>query len=306
VRIGLGINTGGPLDTVLERFVQAEREGCNAAWVSNPIAGYDAMILCSLAGRLTSTIELGTFVVPTYPRHPAVMAGQALTTAAATGNRFTLGIGLSHRIIIEDQLGLDFSKPVGHTREYLTILNAALAGEPAKFEGKQYRTSFQAGVTGATKPPLLVAALGPQMLKVAGALADGIALWMAGPKYIETLALPTASAAAKEAGRPAPRILAGFPIAVTSDADAGKAQAAKSFGNYNNLPSYRGAMDVEGASGPIDIAIVGDEATIRAKMKQYADLGVTDFQGSPFGIPSDPDCRARTIAFLGDVGKRGL
>jgi hypothetical protein len=188
IGISIGIDGVGGLEDTLAKFTKAEADGFAAAWTPN-IFSYDAINLLALAGRVTSTIELGTFVVPTYPRHPAALAQQALTTAAATVNRFTLGIGLSHRIVIENMFGLDYSKPIRHTREYLTVLNGALSGQPVQFKGEEYRVQFQLTVPGAQKRAVVVAALGPQMLKLAGRMADGTATWMGGPKYLESTAI---------------------------------------------------------------------------------------------------------------------
>jgi F420-dependent oxidoreductase-like protein len=305
IGLGIGIDGVGGLDQTLERFRQAEADGFAAAWVPN-IFGYDAINLLSLAGRVTSTIELGTFVVPTYPRHPAALAQQALTAAAASNNRFTLGIGLSHKVVIESMFGLDYSKPVRHTREYLSVLNSALAGEPTRFQGEEYRVAFQLTVPGAKKPPVVVAALGPQMLKLAGRLADGTATWMGGPKYLESAAIPAISSAAAEAGRPEPRIVAGFPIAVTSNVDAALQSASAAFAVYGTLPSYRAILDVEGAADAAGVAIVGNEEEVVSQLRRLRDIGVTDLNGNPFAVEGDPDALERTRLILGDLARNGL
>jgi 5,10-methylenetetrahydromethanopterin reductase len=306
MRIGIGISDGGgTLDETLAQFTKAEADGFQAVWLPN-IFGYDAMTLLSLAGRVTKTLELGTFVVPTYPRHPSVMAQQALTAAAATGNRFTLGVGLSHKLVIEDMFGLDYSKPIRHTREYLTILDRALTGEPVRFAGEEYRVGFQVSVPGAKKPPVIVAALGPQMLKLAGRLADGTATWMGGPKYLEETAIPIITAAAKEAGRAAPRIVSGFPIAVTSKTDEAQASAAKVFAIYGQLPSYRATLDRGGYADASSVAIVGNEEAVIRQMRHLRDVGVTDFNASPFPVEGDAEAPARTHALMAELARKGL
>jgi F420-dependent oxidoreductase-like protein len=306
VRIGLGIGLDGAgIDETLEQFQRAEADGFAAAWVPN-IFGFDAINLLSLAGRVTSTIELGTFVVPTYPRHPAALAQQALTAAAATGNRFTLGIGLSHRVVIEGMFGLDYSKPIRHTREYLSILTTALEGKPTQFQGEDYRVGFQLTVPGARKPPVIVAALGPQMLKLAGRLADGTATWMGGPRYLESTAIPAINAAAADAGRPAPRILAGFPIAVTSDTQSALKSASTAFAIYGTLPSYRAILDVEGAADAAGVAIAGNEEAVVAQLRRLRDIGVTDLNASPFPVDGDPAAPERTRTLLSELARNGL
>jgi 5,10-methylenetetrahydromethanopterin reductase len=305
IGIGDAVGTGGTLDEVLRRFQQAEKDGFHSAWMAN-IFSLDAITTLALAGRVTNSIELGTFVVPTYPRHPAAMAQQALTASLASGGRFILGIGLSHRVVIEDMFGLDYSKPVRHMREYLSVLNPMLGGEPVRFTGEEYRVAAQVRVPGAPRPPLLVAALGPQMLRLAGRMADGTATWMGGPKYLRDTAIPSIRAAAAEAGRPEPRIVSGFPVAITTHVDKALESAASNFAVYGQLPSYRAVLDVEGAPGPADIAIVGDEAAVRSRLRELADSGVTDLNASAFRVDGDPDVLSRTWDFLASVARNGL
>lgn len=304
LEIGLAAGDIGDLDQTLTTFQRAEAAGFDAAWAVNTFS-YDAITLIALAGRVTSSIELGTFVVPTYPRHPVALAQQALTASAATSGRFTLGIGLSHKVVIENMLGLDYSKPVRHMREYLSVLAPLLEGGPVAFRGEEYRVMARVSVPGATKPPLIVAALGPQMLKLAGAMADGTATWMGGPKYLRETAIPLIRAAATAAGRPSPRIVAGFPVAVTGKTAEAREAAAKVFAAYGTLPSYRSVLDVEGAPGPADIAIIGDEAEVEAQLRQLAADGVTDTNASLFPIEGDAAARERTFELLSGLAKAG-
>ncbi|MCK9518004.1 MAG: TIGR03564 family F420-dependent LLM class oxidoreductase [Dehalococcoidia bacterium] len=305
MRIGIGVETGASLDQTLENFRRAEADGFASAWASN-IFGYDAISLLALAGRVTERIELGTFVVPTYPRHPVAIAQQALTTSAAAPGRFTLGIGLSHKVVIEDMFGLDYSRPARHMREYLSVLNPLLAGEATRFTGDEYRVAARFEVPGAPKPSLVIAALGPQMLKLAGSMADGTATWMGGPRYLRETAIPAIRAAAAEAGRPEPRIVAGFPVALTSNVDAALEAAAHVFQVYGQLPSYRAVLDVEGAANPADIAIVGGEDEVRRQVRELAEAGVTDFNASVFGVREDPEAPARTREFLAELARSEL
>ena len=298
MRLGLMIASAGApnVDAVLAQFEEAEARGFASAWIPS-VRSYDALTMIALAGRLTGRIELATFVIPTYPRHPSSLAEQALTTQAATGGRLTLGIGLSHRVSMA-RLGFEWDRPVRHLREYLNCLTPLLRGEPVTFAGEEF-TLDEAQITVPNVPPpsVLVAALGPQLLRLTGRLADGTAIWMGGPRYIAEHAVPTITAAAREAGRPAPRIVAGLPICVTSSADAVRERANRAFARYGELPSYRAVLDrqSEGAS-PADVALIGDEATVQAGIDELRAAGVTDLIASVYA-PRGEDAE-RTYALL--------
>lgn len=279
MRVGMMLSMpGDPAGTreLSERAVRAEQAGFASAWLPQ-VATVDALMALALAGAATSRIELGTAVVPTYPRHPTVLATQALTAQDATGNRLALGIGLSHRMMIEGSLGLDYSRPIPHTREYLTILNGLLSGERVSFAGDLYRVNAQVAVAGAKKPPVLFAALGPDMLRLCGRLADGTITWMGGVDYLRDVAVPTMSAAAAKAGKPAPRFVAMVPVLLTDDVEAGRAAVNTAFQMYGQIPSYRAALDRGGAANPADVAVIGNAQAIAAGMKAFEAVGVTDF-----------------------------
>jgi F420-dependent oxidoreductase-like protein len=284
MRIGVMIASAGApsLDAVIAQFEKAEERGFASAWIPS-VRGYDALAAIALAGRVTSRLEMATFVIPTYPRHPATLAEQALTTQAAVGGRLTLGIGLSHRVSMA-RLGFDWDHPVRHLREYLSCLVPLLRGESVTFSGEEFTLNeAQISVTDVPPPSVLVAALGPQLLRLTGRMADGTAVWMGGPRYLAEHAIPTIKAAAEAAGRPAPRIVAGFPICVTSDPDAIRERVNRSFSRYGELPSYRAALDRqrEGAS-PSEAALIGDEATVQAGLDELRAAGVTDFIASVY------------------------
>jgi F420-dependent oxidoreductase-like protein len=224
------------------------------------------------------------------------MAQQALTAQAASHGRFVLGIGLSHKIVIEDMLGLSYAKPALQMREYLEVLMPLVQGRPASFQGELYRVNAGLQVAGATPVPVVVAALGPRMLQVAGTFADGTATWMTGLKTLASHTVPTIGAAAKDAGRPEPRVIAALPIALTHDRDGAREVAGRAFQIYGSLPSYRAMLDREGAAGPGDVAIVGDESDLRTGLRELAAAGVTDFAASVY--PADADAVERTTAFL--------
>jgi F420-dependent oxidoreductase-like protein len=223
------------------------------------------------------------------------IAQQALTANQAARGRFALGIGLSHRIVIEDMFGLSYEKPARHMREYLEVLRPLLRGEPVKFSGETYRVAGALGI-GTPPPALLVAAMGDAMLKLTGELADGTVLWMTGAKTVQAHVAPKITAAARAAGRPAPRIAAGIPIALTNDAAGAREWAAKNLVVYGQLPSYRAMLDREGLVGPADLALVGDAKTLDAGLARLRDAGVTDFVASI--VPSDAGADARTLDYL--------
>lgn len=303
----LGLVLAMPGDTtgtsgLIEKTQRAEEAGFASAWLPQ-VFGLDAITILTMAGRETSTIEVGTAVVPTYPRHPTVLAGQALTAQDATGGRFALGIGLSHRFVIEDVLGLDYSRPIGHTREYLTILNGLLAGERVTFRGDLYRVAAQVTVPGAKVPPVLVAALGPKMLKLCGELADGTITWAGGLPYLRDTAIPTMSAAAKAAGRPAPRFAAMMPVALTRNVAAAREAANTIYKGYSQIPSYKATLERGGASGLGDVAIAGTEEEIETQLAQFAAAGVTDLNAVLF--PSEGSSMEGTFELLGALAKRG-
>lgn len=191
------------------------------------------------------------------------LAQQAMTTAAATANRFVLGIGLSHKLVIEGMLGLSYAHPARHMREYLAVLRPLLRGEVVNHSGSEYRVAnLQVSVPGVSDIPVVVAALGEKMLRLTGQLADGTSTWMVGPRTMETHIVRHLSGAASAAGRPAPRVIGGYPIVLTSDVAAARAKIAETFAVYGQLPSYRAMLDLEGYAGPADAALVGDEATL--------------------------------------------
>jgi F420-dependent oxidoreductase-like protein len=287
MRIGTAINEPtGPdaLTQLRDRLQRAADDGLASVWMSN-IFGLDALTALAVAGAQVPGIELGTAVVPTYPRHPGVLAQQALTASLAVGGRLTLGIGLSHEIVIKHMYGLDFARPARHMSEYLSVLLPLLGGEPADFTGETLEGHLGLSVPGTV--PVLLAALAPRMLQLAGSRTAGTITWMTGPATIRDHIIPQITAAATAAGRPAPRIVCMLPVCVTSDAAAARARAAEVFAVYGQLPSYRAMLDREGAAGPEDVAIVGTEEEVSAQIRALATAGVTDFAAGEFGTGSD-------------------
>ncbi len=305
MRIGTMLSMpGDPSGTgvLVERAVAAEQAGFTSCWLPQ-VGTVDALMVLALAGAHTRSIELGTAVVPTYPRHPTALAMQALTVQDATHNRLALGIGLSHRFMIEDSLGLDYSKPIPHMRDYLIVLTGLLRGEQVKYAGAVYRVNAQVAVAGAKPPQILVAALGPDMLRLCGRLADGTITWMGGINYLRDIAIPTMSAAAREAERPAPRFVAMVPVVHAPTVAAGRDAVNAAFRMYGQIPSYRATLDRGGAAMPGDGAIVGSAAEIEAGVQAFADIGVTDLVAAvPMG---SAEVTKATMEILGALAKQG-
>jgi len=291
---GGDVTGGNDLERVCDMAATAEAQGF-ASFTLPQIFGADALTVLAVIGTRVPRIELGTGVVPTYPRHPAMLAAQALTVQASTGGRLLLGIGLSHQPVIESMFGYSFEKPLRHMREYLSILLPLVHGEPADVDGDTLSAHLTVSVPDARSCPVVVAALGAQMLRLAGTVADGTATWMTGPATLAEHTVPTITAAAAAAGRPAPRVVASLPVCVTDDEAAARARAADEFAVYGFLPSYRAMLDREGATGPADVALVGSEAAVRAGIERVADAGATDFVAAEFGSRDD---RARTRDLL--------
>ena len=298
VRIGIfaGDTAGRVVDDVVAEAQGVADDGFAGYWIPN-IFGLDALTVLAVVSREVPRIELGTAVVPTYPRHPLTMAQTALTVQAISGNRLVLGIGLSHQVIVENMWGLSFEKPVRHMREYLEIVTSVLQAGRVDFDGETMSAHGGINASGAEPVPVLVAALGTRMLELAGRVAQGTITWMTGPATLADHTVPTITRAAEAAGRPAPRIAAGLPVLVTDDADAGRARAATVFQAYGAMPSYRAMIDREGAAEPADIAVIGNETAVRAELERVADTGVTDLVAVEFASRRSPE-RARTREFL--------
>ncbi|HEY3144146.1 MAG TPA: TIGR03564 family F420-dependent LLM class oxidoreductase [Acidimicrobiales bacterium] len=298
MRYGLLVGSNKSIPEVTAEARRAADAGIDIVAVSQ-IFGYDALTLLAVMGQTVPDVELLTAVVPTYPRHPLMLAAQALTVQAALDEpRLTLGIGLSHQIVIEGVLGLSFDRPARHMRDYLKVLMPLLHGQGVAYEGETLKTATGPLDIEASPPPVLVAALAPAMLKLAGTLADGTATWMTGPKTIAEHITPSITAAAESAGRPRPRISVGLPICVTEDPDAARERANRAFALYHQLPVYRAVLDREGAEGPGDVAIVGDAETVVAQMQALEDIGATEVLAAPYGSAEERD---RTFAVVTEL-----
>ena len=293
MRIGI-FTFPAAIDSFVAESKAIAAEGFATVWVPQTF-GMEVLSAIAVAGREVPSINFGTAVVPTYPRHPMTMASLALTAQDATKGRLILGIGLSHKVVIDGMYGMSFDKPARHMREHLSILLPLLKEGKASFEGSTLTFRGAIQMPGVTAPPVLLAALAPEMLKLAGALADGTVTWMTGPRTVEDHIIPAMASAASAAGRTAPMTVAGLPFCLTNDPDAARARAANELLIYGQLPSYRAVLDREGAAGPADIAVVGDEVAIAAGVQRMADAGADELVASIFGSSEERD---RTRAFL--------
>ena len=288
MRIGIhSFSAGASLDEQLQLAVDAEEAGFDSFWIGH-IFGHDGLTLAALAALKTKRIELGTAVAQTYARHPFIMAQQAITIQAAAEGRFALGIGPSHQVLVQGMWGIPYERVAKHVREYLSVLRPLVDQGNVAFTGDEYRAIGALQIPDRKPCPILVSALAPMMLRIAGELADGTLTWMTGPKTVAEHVVPRITAAAEEAGRPAPRVGVGLPVAVTDDVPAAREAAATLFEMYGQLPNYRRMLDREGAAGPADVAIAGDEAEVERQIRALADIGVTDLVAWLFPFGGDP------------------
>ncbi|MET0491194.1 MAG: TIGR03564 family F420-dependent LLM class oxidoreductase [Acidimicrobiales bacterium] len=269
------------VDGLVAAARSAADDGFGSYWTSQ-IFSVDALTGIAVAAKEVEGIRFGTGVVPIQPRHPMMLAGQALTVSQVSGGRLDLGIGLSHQMVVEGMWGLPFDKPVRQMREYLEALGPLLAGENPQYGGETVTARGGLDVP-ADPPPVLVAALGPQMLTVTGRLADGTVTWMTGPKTLTDLTVPTIQAAAEAAGRPAPRVVVALPVCVTDDEAGARERAAAEFAVYGMLPSYRAMLDREGMEGPADLAFVGSADAVASRIAEVDTAGATTLVAAEFG-----------------------
>ncbi len=297
-----------PTATVEERVARiaaAERAGFRGYWLAG--AGLDPLVVFALAGRETRRIELGTAVLQAFTRHPVALAQQALTVQLATAGRLALGVGPSHAAGME-RLGISYQRPASRTAEYLRVLRALLDGSSVDFDGEHYAVHASAGVRGAPRVPLIVSALAPRMLAIAGELTEGTATWLAGPRTLGERIVPAITAAASAAGRPPPRILAGVGVAVTAGrgeaaADAREA-AAGHFTRYAALPAYARVIDAERLARPGDLAVIGSEDDVRTGLQRLLDAGATEILAAviPYGEDAAASRRRTEQALAGMLG----
>ncbi|MFT3900814.1 MAG: TIGR03564 family F420-dependent LLM class oxidoreductase [Gordonia sp. (in: high G+C Gram-positive bacteria)] len=286
------------LDDYIAALRTYDAEGFRRVWSTQMPRDPDALTVLALAGREVPRIEFATGVLPIQTQHPMNLAQRALTVNAVTDGRLTLGVGLTHRVVTEGMWGIPYDRGVRRMSEYLDGLLPLLNDKMVDAAGEFTTTRGDMSLTEVPGPPVYLAALGPQMLKLAGRRTAGTVTWMTGPKTLRDHIVPSLRAAAESAGRAASdvRTVAFLPVAVTDDPEPSKESAAKQFAVYNGLPSYRAMLDREGYDTPVDAAIVGDEAAVTARVGELVDAGVDEFVGIVFD--RDEAVRNRTRALL--------
>jgi F420-dependent oxidoreductase-like protein len=300
MNIGLALsNLSASAHHIAADAQSAATGGIPTYWVGEIFDGYDALTAITATGLQVPDLRFATSVVPIYPRHPVMLAGQALTVQSAIGNRLTLGIGVSHKSLVEGVHGLSFERPARYMREYASVLAPLLRGESVSFHGEFFTVESGMNVPGATPPPLLISAHGPAMLAVAGELADGAIVLWAGPNAIANHIAPPLLKAAS--GRPDPRIALGVLMSVTNDPEGTRETVNRDWSAATSQPSYSNTLAMEGASGPGDVVIAGDESAIERQLNRLIDTGVTEFFTFPFG--SDEE-QARTTALISSLAAR--
>lgn len=303
--VGATIDTTGsalPVEEVVRQARQARASGLGSLWFGQTF-GYDSPTIAAIVGREVPGIHLGTSALPVFGRHPLLVSSQAQTVQAATGGRYHLGLALGTKLFTEGAFGLPFERPVARLREFLTALRSLTETGQADFEGELLtaRTPLPASVPGAEPAvPLLVAAMGPQSLRVSGRLADGILPYLAGPRALEQHIVPALTRAAEEACRPAPRVVAFVPGVVTAEPGRVRAAAHEALSFYRQIPSYARVIEQSGADHPVELAAIGDEKTLADTVRSYRDAGATEVVVSASEL-GGPDDRLRTWEVLGEL-----
>jgi F420-dependent oxidoreductase-like protein len=284
---------GSPVDATVKHLAQLRDEGFGRVWVTQMPYEPDLLTVLAVVFREVDGIEIGTGVIPIQNQHPMLLAQRALTLGLISGGRFILGLGMTHQAVTEGMWGIPWDRPVRRLREYLDGLQPLLAGQPADAPGETVTTRGALQIPGAAAPDIYIAALGPQLLKLAGRRTEGTVTWMTGPTTLAEHIAPTLREAA--GARPV-RVVAALPVTVTDDVDGARAQAARQFAMYGQLPSYRAMLDREGYAGPEDAAIIGDESTVAARIQALGAVGVDEYVGVVFD--ASPEARDRTRALL--------
>jgi len=300
VDIAIGMDVDGPIEKTIERATQLRALGFTRTW-SSQIFGPDTLTVLAIVGRELRDLDLGTAVVPIHTRHPTMLAAQARTVQDAIGGRLSLGIGLSHKAVVEGMWGFSFERPAHYMREYLDALEPMLRGEKVATKGERVSatTLGTLGPPDVRTPDLLIAALAPKMLAMAGTVTNGTLTWMTGVKTIADHVVPTINAAAAAAGRPTPRVVCSLPISVTSDVATTRVHVNETLAIYGQLPSYRAMLDREGAVGPADVGLFGTHDQVLEQLHALAEAGATEFSAVLAGDAADRDATYAALLAYG-------
>ncbi|MDG2026909.1 MAG: TIGR03564 family F420-dependent LLM class oxidoreductase [Acidimicrobiales bacterium] len=303
MRIGINFSNTTMIDSlepVIESARQCDADGFASWWL--PQAGYlDALTVFAAVAETAPRIEFGTAVIPTWLYPPHTLAAKALTTAAVVGDRLTLGVGLSHQAVVEKRLRMTWDRPVRHAIDYLSVLNPMLDDGRVDYDGDIHAANGRYAMFTDRRPSVLLGALGPQMLRVAGRHAAGTITWLTGPKTLRDHIVPRVRDAAEAAEKPAPRVVASLIVTVTDDEAGVRERHATNLAGYGSLPTYAAMLDREGVDNPGEICLVGDEARVREQLATLAAAGVTDFAAVEVG--TNPEEKARTRDLLKTAAK---
>jgi len=283
----------GDIGRLREHAAKAAEDGFTGWWLAQT-GLVDALTVFPAVADTAPGIEFGTAVIPTFPRHPTMLAAQALTTQAVLGDRsLVLGIGLSHKPVVEGYLGMSFNRPIRHLIDYLEVLVPLLTDGRVDYDGEVFTTHFDSVRPAHRTPSVMVAALGEQALRVSGRRTDGTILWMVGPRTIDDHIRPRLVASADSANRASPRIVCSLPICVTDDAHGAREATNQVFAVYGQLPSYRAMLDREGVQHPGEVAVIGNEEEVSSQLGELERAGATEFSALEFGRSSDEFARTR-------------
>lgn len=293
----IGVHAGAPLnnvDQIAQSALRAQEDGFDSVWVPQ-IFEADALTALTVAGQQAKNIELGVAVIPAQPRHPMALAAQALTTQSALSSRLLLGVGLSHKVVVEDMWGMSYGRPIKYTSEYLSILQPLLNEQQVSFSGELLTCHGQLNIESQQTPELVFAALGEQMLRLVGSRGIGTTTWATGTKAITTHILPTLHGAAEAAGHDKPPVVVHLPVCVTSEPERVNEQVNKVFAIYPTLPSYRAMMDIDDAELVADIALIGSHDEVVEGIEELFAAGVTHFIGTVMGNRDEQSVTRQTL-----------
>jgi F420-dependent oxidoreductase-like protein len=309
MRIGLMIGPergryAGKVERLRADARWADQAGLASVWIPQIPDEFDALTAATLVGAETSRIEIGTAVVPVQPRHPIALAQQALSVQAVCGGRLTLGLGVSHHWIIGEMLGLPYERPAATLRAHLDVLDQAFSGPgTVDVDNELFHVHNPLDITDITPTPVLLAALGPVMLRLAGERSDGTILWLADERAIAGHIAPRITRAAEAAGRPAPRIVAGVPVCLCRDSevDAAVARANRLLSEAEVSPNYQRLLDHGDSRDVGDILAAGSEAAIEKRLRAFADAGATDVSVRVVPLGADRDERLASLRRTRDL-----